>query len=68
LADIAKAMGIQRVPFWPPNSPNLHPIEDSFGYLKIQVENYVPINTSKVEKEKVCQFLYHNGFTKWIKL
>jgi hypothetical protein len=64
LANIAKAIGIQRVPFWLPNSPNLYPIKNSFDYLKIQVKNYIPINTSKVEKEKACQFYITNRFTK----
>jgi hypothetical protein len=57
LANIAKSMGIQRVPFWPPNSPNLCPIENSFDYLKDSVDNYFPINSSKIEKEKAGQFL-----------
>jgi transposase len=58
LADYAKCIGIQRVPFWPPNSPDLHPIENSFDYLKDHVESYIPINTSKKEKEKAGKFLY----------
>jgi transposase len=61
VADIAKRLGIQRVPFWPPNSPDLHPIENAFDYLKDRVDSYIPSNTSQNEKQRAGAFL----FTEW---
>jgi len=60
LADIAKAMGIERIPFWPPNSPDLHPIENSFDYLKDLAEEFYLRGSSAAEKLSAGRYLIHN--------
>ena len=57
LQDLMRREGIYRVAFWPPNSPNLHPIENAFDYLKEQVDNYMPRNGSGIEKVRAREWL-----------
>lgn len=57
LQDLMKREGIYRVSFWPPNSPDLHPIENAFDYLKDQVDSYTPINGNKIEKTRARKWL-----------
>ena len=57
LEDYIKREGIYRVWFWPPNSPDLYPIENAFDYLKDQVDNYKPQSGSKLEKANAYLFL-----------
>lgn len=57
MEDYTKKEGIYRVKFWPPNSPDLHPIENAFDYLKDQVDDYTPRNGGKFEKAHARVFL-----------
>ena len=57
LEDYMKREEIYRVRFWPPNSPDLHPIENAFDYLKDQVDEYKPLSGSRLEKAHARVFL-----------
>ena len=50
-------MGIERIKFWPLNSLDLHPIENSFDYLKQRAEEFEPVGSSTVEKWRAGRFL-----------
>lgn len=45
--------------FWPPNSPDLHPIENSFDYLKDMLDDFKTTSASQAEKKRAIQFVHN---------
>ena len=54
----AKARGIRRIPFWPPNSPDLNEIEPCWNYLKDSMARYNFIGSGEETKQRVQEALY----------
>ena len=54
----AQARGIRRIPFWPPNSPDLNEIEPCWNYLKDSMAQYNFIGSGEETKQRVQEALY----------
>jgi len=54
----AQVRGIRRIPFWPPNSPDLNEIEPCWNYLKDSMAQYNFIGSGEETKHRVQEALY----------
>jgi len=53
----AQVHGVQCIPFWPPNSPDLNKIEPCWNYLKDSMAQYNFMGSSEETKERVREAL-----------